>query len=50
MLTMETTMKRMMGRGCGGREKQSEIEREREKIDREKGIVEVVNLVVSACK
>lgn len=31
----------MMGRGCGGREKE---------VDGEKGIVEVVNLVVSACK
>lgn len=31
----------MMGRGCGGRE---------EEVDRQKGIVEVVSLVVSACK
>ncbi len=39
----------MMRRGCGGRETQTDREREKE-IDREKGIVEVVNLVVSACK
>lgn len=32
---------RMMGRGCGGREKE---------VDGEKGIVEAVDLVVSACK
>lgn len=31
----------MMGSGCGGRHREA---------DREKGIVEVVNLVVSACK
>lgn len=40
---------RMMRRGCGGRETQTDREREKE-MDREKGIVEVVNLVVSACK